>query len=89
MNKILRLDEVGYWSEIKLDIVRECAQAYSRILSTQQFSEAFRDRLHKVAGFAYVPSSIPMRNSSGAVIYYLYFASPNKTGAKKIGRAHV
>jgi hypothetical protein len=23
-----------------------------------------------------------MRNSKGAVVYYLYFASPNKTGAR-------
>lgn len=26
-------DEIGYWSEIKLDIIREYAQAYSTILS--------------------------------------------------------
>ena len=26
-----------------------------------------------------------MRNRSGAVVYYLYFASPNKTGAKIVG----
>lgn len=25
---------------------------------------------------------MPMRNSKGAVVYYLYFASPNKTGGK-------
>lgn len=43
--------------------------------------EAFRDRLKKVAGFKFVPDPIPMRNSKGAVIYYLFFASPNKTGA--------
>jgi three-Cys-motif partner protein len=29
-------DEIGYWSEIKLDIVREYASAYSRILSGQR-----------------------------------------------------
>jgi len=28
-------DEIGYWSEIKLDIVREYAKAYSKILSKQ------------------------------------------------------
>ena len=28
-------DEIGYWSEIKLDIVKEYAAAYSRILSRQ------------------------------------------------------
>jgi hypothetical protein len=25
---------------------------------------------------------MPMRNSKGAVVYYLYFASPDKTGVK-------
>lgn len=44
-------------------------------------AQAFRKRLKDVAGFAYVPDPIPMRNSSGAIIYYLFFASPNKTGA--------
>jgi three-Cys-motif partner protein len=43
--------------------------------------EAYRQRLKEVAGFAYVPAPIPMRNTSGAVVYYLFFASPNKTGA--------
>jgi three-Cys-motif partner protein len=45
-------------------------------------AEALRARLHEVAGFQYVPKPMPMRNSKGAVVYYLYFASPNKTGAK-------
>jgi three-Cys-motif partner protein len=43
---------------------------------------AFRDRLIKTAGFEYVPEPMPMRNSKGSVIYYLFFASPNRTGAK-------
>jgi three-Cys-motif partner protein len=45
-------------------------------------AEAFRVRLHDVAGFEYVPPPMPMRNSKGAVVYYLFFASPNKTGGK-------
>lgn len=44
--------------------------------------EAYQDRLKKVAGFAFVPDPIPMRNTSGAILYYLFFASPNPTGAK-------
>jgi three-Cys-motif partner protein len=32
----LRYDEIGYWSEVKLDILREYAKAYSRILSSQK-----------------------------------------------------
>ncbi len=43
---------------------------------------AFRDRIRKAAGFEYVPEPMPMRNSKGSVIYYLFFASPNRTGAK-------
>jgi three-Cys-motif partner protein len=43
--------------------------------------QAFRERLQKVAGFKYVPTPIPMRNNQGAVVYYLYFASKNETGA--------
>jgi three-Cys-motif partner protein len=45
-------------------------------------AEAFRKRLLEIAGFKYVPDPMPMRNSNGAVIYYLYFASQNKTGSK-------
>jgi three-Cys-motif partner protein len=44
--------------------------------------DAFRGRLKKVAGFEYVPEPMPMRNSKGSVIYYLFFASPNRTGGK-------
>jgi len=44
--------------------------------------KAYKGRLKKVAGFAYVPDPIPMRNSKGTVVYYLFFASPNDTGAK-------
>lgn len=50
--------------------------------ANEDIAEAFRLRLREVAGFAYVPAPIPMRNEKGAVIYYLYFASPNNTGAK-------
>lgn len=37
--------------------------------------EAFRQRLQKVAGFKRVPRPVPMRNSKGAVLYYLFFAA--------------
>lgn len=50
-----------------------------------KIADAFRNRLRKVAGFQYVPAPLAIRNSTGAVVYYLYFASPNKTGAKIVG----
>lgn len=40
-------------------------------------AEGFRKRLREVAGFKHVPSPMPMRNSKGAIVYYLFFASQN------------
>lgn len=48
----------------------------------EDIAEAFRKRLEDVAGFKYVPKPTPMINIRGAVIYYLFFASPNRTGAR-------
>ena len=48
----------------------------------QALAEAFRERLKAVVGFAFVPEPLPMRNTRGGVVYYLFFASPNKTGHK-------
>lgn len=36
-------DEIGYWSEIKLDIVREYATAYSKILSSKNLRHVYVD----------------------------------------------
>ena len=43
---------------------------------------AFRERLKKVAGFANVPKPLPMRNSTGAIVYYLFFASAKPVAQK-------
>jgi three-Cys-motif partner protein len=42
-------------------------------------AEAFRQRLVRVAGFERVAHPLPMRNSKGAIIYYLFFASQKGT----------
>ncbi|MCU0863477.1 MAG: three-Cys-motif partner protein TcmP [Planctomycetes bacterium] len=44
--------------------------------------DAFRKRLRDAAGFSFVHEPMPMRNEQGAVVYYLFFAGPNRTGAK-------
>lgn len=41
----------------------------------ETIAEAFRQRLLQVAGFEHVPKPMPMRNSQGATVYYLFFAS--------------
>ena len=50
--------------------------------SNDDVAEAYRGRLQDAAGFKYVPHPIPMRNSSGAIIYYLFFASQNATAGR-------
>jgi three-Cys-motif partner protein len=50
--------------------------------SNEDVAEAYRRHLKDVAKFKYVPRPLPMRNSGGAIIYYLFFASPNAKGAK-------
>lgn len=47
--------------------------------SNASIAEAFRKRLRDVAGFKRVPPPIPMRNSRGAIVYYLFFASQKDT----------
>jgi three-Cys-motif partner protein len=48
----------------------------------ETIAEGFRQRLIKVAGFKHVPAPMPMRNSTGAIVYYLYFATPHPVGGK-------
>jgi three-Cys-motif partner protein len=51
--------------------------------ANEQIVSAFKKRLKEVAGFAHVAEPLPMRNSTKAVVYYLFLASP-KSVAEKI-----
>ena len=53
--------------------------------SNEVIAGAFRRRLKETAGFDCVPEPLPMENSKGAIVYYLFFASQNST-AEKIAR---
>lgn len=44
-------------------------------VTNEAVADAYRERLRSVAGFEYVPTPMPMRNSSKATLYYLFFAS--------------
>lgn len=46
--------------------------------------EAFRERLRVRAGFRHVAEPLPMRNSTNAVVYYLFFASRQAVADKII-----
>jgi len=64
----------------------------------EAIAAAFRERLKQVAGFKYVPEPAPMRNSTSAVVYYLFFAAQQPTAAnivtdilnnyRKLGKLH-
>jgi three-Cys-motif partner protein len=43
--------------------------------SNEILVDEFRKRLKKVGNFSRVPEPMPMRNSKGAVVYYLFFAA--------------
>lgn len=49
--------------------------------SNEAIATAFQERLKKVAGFKHVPKPMPMRNTKGAIVYYLFFASPKAVAA--------
>jgi three-Cys-motif partner protein len=48
-------------------------------VSNERFANVFRERLKTIAGFKRVPAPLPMRNSKGSVVYYLFFASQKGT----------
>ena len=41
-----------------------------------------KERLEKAAGFEFVPEPVLMRNSKGGPLFFLFFASHNRTGMK-------
>ncbi|MEW6753305.1 MAG: hypothetical protein AB1505_20340 [Candidatus Latescibacterota bacterium] len=53
-----------------------------RIRGHEGLVHGFAERLRTVASFKHVPEPLAMRNSTNSVMYYLFFASHNGTGAK-------
>jgi len=64
---------------------------YPQKADIQFVADAFRKRLQTVAGFGHVPEPIPLRNSRGAIVYYLFFASPRPVarGSSRISLTHI
>jgi len=58
--------------------------AVNEKLENEAVVEAFRERLKTAAGFASGAEPLPMKNSTNAVVYYLLFASNNKTASRII-----
>ena len=56
-------DEINYWSEIKLDIVKEYASAYSKILAKQSNTSLYHICIDAFAG-----AGIHISRSTGAFV---------------------
>ncbi len=59
----LKFDKVGYWSEIKLDIIKDYASAYSKILAAQQ-----KPRLHHIYIDAFAGAGVHISKSTGEFV---------------------
>ena len=66
------------WKEAAYRKVQGLFDVIEEKTSNKAVVNAFSDRLHKIAGFEFVPEPIPMRNSNGAVVYYLFFRKPKQ-----------
>ena len=73
------------WRQVAYDTPQTNLFGWEEKADNETIAAAFRRRLLEVAGFSYVPEPIPMRNSKGATVYYLFFAS-QKPVAEKIVR---
>src|SRR4030042_2838425 len=59
-DKMVRFDEIGYWSEIKLDIIKEYASKYSTILTAQK-----RPRLYHLYIDAFAGPGVHISKTTG------------------------
>ena len=63
------------WRKISYKTQKGLFDTYEEKTTHIPLIKAFCERLKQVAGFAYVPEPIPMRNTKGGIVYYLFFAS--------------
>ncbi len=70
------------WRRVVYETSRNLFGWEEKVATNEVLVEAYHKRLREIAGFRYVPEPMPMRNSIGRTIYYLFFASPNATGKK-------
>jgi three-Cys-motif partner protein len=84
-SQALRMDAVWgdrTWRDVAYKKTRGLFDDFEEKVGNPVIAQAFQERLRKNGQFKYVPDPIPMRNTKGAIVYYLFFASPNRTGAK-------
>jgi len=63
------------WIDIAYNDVPDLFEQDKEKVTNDLIAEGFRKRLIEVANFKYVPEPLPMRNTKGAIVYYLFFAA--------------
>ena len=81
-NRMTRLWGDESWEEAAYTPVQGLFEEMTAKNPIDTITAVYQERLRQTAGFAYVPNPIPMRNTKGAIVYYLFFASPNRTADK-------
>jgi three-Cys-motif partner protein len=71
------------WEDAAYPTTQGLFEPMQQKATNEEVAEAFRERLQNAGGFKYVPKPMPMRNSTGAIVYYLFFAA-QKPAADKI-----
>lgn len=71
------------WKKVAYETVPTLFGLQEEKAGVEEVAKEFGRRLREVAGFEYVANPIPMRNTKGVILYYLFFAS-QKPVAKKI-----
>jgi three-Cys-motif partner protein len=72
------------WSKVAYTTKHSLFEEFPEKEDNETIARAFRKRLKEVAGFAFVSQPLPMRNSRGATVYYLFGASQKEVGVKII-----
>jgi len=63
------------WRSVAYKTVSTLFGEWEEKTNNENIVNGFYERLKSIAGFKYVAEPIPMKNSIGAVVYYLFFAS--------------
>lgn len=69
------------WRDVAYDTTGNLF-GFEKKVSNPRLARAFQTRLRSVAGFAHVPDPIPMKNSTGSTLYYIFFASHQPVAAE-------
>lgn len=64
------------WRQVAYEPVQTLFGPEQEKTDSETIAQAFRERLRQAAGFGNVPEPMPMRNTKGGIVYYLFFASP-------------